>query len=355
MALPSKHTDYDFLFSATLCWMEISAPSEMAFNRAGLARQAILERASSVGQRWEPGRLFAAEAELTTRLGVFEPDSTGRIRVMAEDITLELAEQDRAHLARLAEIRRQEEVWGHERRQEQERRSYLSDDVLKSPGSAVVWWLSKQNEQIDEAVDSMKALGLLSAAATGTELSDSFRRLLDPTAVERTRGTTEPEGASGSNGESGSGRAPYVDLPTPAETAATVTARPAGPAESLELFLASTGLRTDDPRRSMITRMIARCLREDSADVADAILTRLAPEEMSSPVAPSPPTPDDNARSDDSDQVDQEAEAVHGGRVRDADRPGTWIPGGRQADDARADDGAVMHRSPWSQDGSGPN
>lgn len=78
---------------------------------------------------------------------------------------LVLPEQDRQRLDKLAAIRKEEDVWEYERRREQSMRRYLGTDVLKDPGSAVVWWLARNNGQVETAVQSIDLLVQLSRAA----------------------------------------------------------------------------------------------------------------------------------------------------------------------------------------------
>ncbi|MGC5563671.1 hypothetical protein ACPYPG_12580 [Streptomyces sp. FR-108] len=62
---------------------------------------------------------------------------------MAENLQLVLVQQDQERLDKLADVRKDEEAWVHQRKYEQSRRRYLGEDVLKNTGSAVVWWLTR--------------------------------------------------------------------------------------------------------------------------------------------------------------------------------------------------------------------
>lgn len=61
---------------------------------------------------------------------------------------------------------------------ERNKRRYLSDDVLKDPGSAVVWWLARNDEQVEGTVERIGLLARLSAAANNSEVAPPFRDLL---------------------------------------------------------------------------------------------------------------------------------------------------------------------------------
>ena len=179
VALASALPDYDFLFSATIRWCPLTtAPHAPAVSATGLAVSAVLARAEALTRDVEPQRNSLAQHQLSGLLGVMEPDPTGRFDVMAEDVVLTLAEADADRLARLSTVRKEEAVWEHERKHEYDKRAYLGGDVLKNTGNAVVWWLSKNEDQIKRTVDDIGVLAQLSAAANNEDVPDRFQHMV---------------------------------------------------------------------------------------------------------------------------------------------------------------------------------
>ncbi|CAM5298001.1 hypothetical protein [Streptomyces abikoensis] len=179
VALPSDTPDYDFIFSATVRWYPIDAPSDAPLVSPGaLATDAVLARARTISAQRSPGRCTLVQHELNGELGTMLPDPSGRVYAMAESVDLTLPDQDRERLAKLSGVRKDEAVWEHERRYEQNKRSYLGDDVLKDTGSAVVWWLSRNNDRIDTTVKDIGLLAQLSSAANNQDVPEPFRHLV---------------------------------------------------------------------------------------------------------------------------------------------------------------------------------
>ena len=69
-----------------------------------------------------------------------------------------------------SELRKHERIWEQERRMEVNMRRYLSEDVLSDTGSAIVWWLARHPDQIEESVQMIGALAQLTAAANSKEI-----------------------------------------------------------------------------------------------------------------------------------------------------------------------------------------
>jgi hypothetical protein len=102
------------------------------------------------------------------------------VNALAADVTLALAPADRERLRKLNDLRKDEEIWEYERQHERNKRRYLGDDVLKSAGSAVVWWLARHENEIEKAVDMIGPLARIAAAANDDEVPELFRHLLVP-------------------------------------------------------------------------------------------------------------------------------------------------------------------------------
>ncbi|CAM5418579.1 hypothetical protein [Streptomyces purpurascens] len=202
VALPSSVTDYDFCFSATVRWLVLDAPEDAPYiNAAGLAIDAVLHRARAVTAQQTPQRSAFVQHQLDGALAIMRADSTGRIMAMAQNVSLTLPEHDRERLARLSDVRKDEDVWEHERNYERSKRAYLGNDVLKDTGSAVVWWLSRNEEGVEGAVDRIGLLAQLSAAANNDSVSPTFEHLVSAPSVSlahnATAGHTPPGSQQG--------------------------------------------------------------------------------------------------------------------------------------------------------------
>ncbi|QIQ02885.1 hypothetical protein [Streptomyces liangshanensis] len=180
-ALPSAADGYDFLFSATVWWKPVPEHANRSDDASpALAVSSVVSRALEVVRREEPGRASFARYLLEGELGVLLPDRSGRVNALAADVALTLAPADRERLRKLNDLRKDEEIWEYEREHERNKRRYLGDDVLKSAGSAVVWWLARHENEIDKAVGMIGPLAQIAAAANDEEVPELFRHLLVP-------------------------------------------------------------------------------------------------------------------------------------------------------------------------------
>lgn len=189
-ALPSAADGYDFLFSATVWWRPVAERADRHDSASpALAVSTVVSRALQVVRHEEPGRASFARYLLDGELGVPLPDRSGRVEALAADVTLALAPADRERLRKLNDLRKDEEVWEYERQHERNKRRYLGDDVLKSAGSAVVWWLARHESEIEKAVDMIGPLAQIAAAANDEEVPELFRHLLVPPVGARSEAT----------------------------------------------------------------------------------------------------------------------------------------------------------------------
>ncbi|MGW4797667.1 hypothetical protein ACWEPC_35130 [Nonomuraea sp. NPDC004297] len=180
--LPSREADYDFLFSAIVLWTPVhSLWDERQVNLAALAVDAILRRAREITERREPGRAPLVAHELGGILGTMQKDPTGHVLAMAESVQVVLSTQDQERLQKLAEVRKDQMVWEHDRKYEQSKREYLGEDVLKDTGSAVVWWLVKNDDQVEKTVNDIGLLATLSSAANNKTMPDEADYLFGAT------------------------------------------------------------------------------------------------------------------------------------------------------------------------------
>lgn len=162
--LSSNRADYSFRLAATVWWLPITAAERNAAGLSGLAINDIVRRAGELTRQEDPADCSQAMYKLSRVLSELLSDATRQVKAMAESVQLSLPEQDQRRLDRLATIRKDEEVWEYERRHEQNKRNYLSTDVLKDPGSAVVWWLARNDDQLEKAVANITLFTQLSHA-----------------------------------------------------------------------------------------------------------------------------------------------------------------------------------------------
>ncbi|MFJ5099289.1 hypothetical protein [Streptomyces sp. NPDC088557] len=243
--LPSAVNGYDFLFSATVWWRPGPDHADRYDGTfAALAASSVVSRALEVVREEEPGRASFARYLLEGELGVPLPDRSGRVRAMAADVTLTLAPADRERLRKLDELRKDEEIWEYERQRERDKRRYLGDDVLKSAGSAVVWWLARHENEIEKAVSMIGPLAQITAAANDEEVPELFRHLLVPPVAARSEATVGSPSWDGHDQETGTyGREAEV-----------------GAADRLLLLLAAVGLKPDMDAYTVFVRRVIRDL-----------------------------------------------------------------------------------------------
>ncbi|WP_051854844.1 hypothetical protein [Streptomyces sp. NRRL B-1347] len=273
VALPSATPDYDFSFAATVLWSELEAPEEApVINPAGLAVDAILQRARQHTERQPPTRSAFVQHQLNGALGIMRMDPTGRVLAMAQDVSLSLPEQDRERLGKLSDVRKDEDVWEHERNYERSKRTYLGNDVLKDTGSAVVWWLSRNDEEVEGTVDRIGLLARLSAAANNDAVLPPFDHL-----VPQPRPVVEPI-------ESDSEQQPSTDWADASIPYGAGTSRGSTDTDTVDAFLKWFDISPDAPEHDMfIERLINLARAHDKPDVIDDIRRRFGPHEPDEP------------------------------------------------------------------------
>ncbi|GAA4927847.1 hypothetical protein ACFPM3_08380 [Streptomyces coeruleoprunus] len=253
VAMPSNARDYDFLFSATVRWCPLDASMDSpAVHASGLAVEAVLERVRVITEKRSPSRASLVQHELGGVLATLQPDASGLVQAMALDVTLTLSDEDQRRLDKLAAVRKDEEVWAHERRYEQSRRTYLGEDVLKDTGSAVVWWLHKNDDSVSKTVQDLGLLAQLASASKNEQVAEPFRHLVPGV--------------------------PGLDAPAPAGRAAQ---GPAGgdrdPVQLFVEFLATAGLKPGDNASVFLADMAATTLEDVDDELASALRERFDP------------------------------------------------------------------------------
>ncbi|OIV35757.1 hypothetical protein BIV57_19995 [Mangrovactinospora gilvigrisea] len=249
--LASAWDDYAFLFSATVQWRPFdAAPDDRSVNPGGIAVGEVLARAQLITAATEPGDYALAQHQLDAALARMEPDAAGSVDAMATDVVLRLVDADRQRLESLADVRKKEAVWEHRRKYELNQRAYLGGDVLKDTGSAVVWWLARNEDRIEKVVDDIGLLAHLTAAANNEDVPERFRHPAGQSDTPDTSARWDPAAPPGShNGFS---------LPGWAADGFRGAAR--DEIGAVEDLFASSGFEPGHPSRPLIARQIAQAL-----------------------------------------------------------------------------------------------
>jgi hypothetical protein len=263
--MPSQDADYRFLFSATVLWCPAgTGTARQPASLAASAVEAIVRRASEITRQRAAASASLLRWELASALGEMKTDSAGCVHAMAESVQLVLPASDQERLDKLAAVRKDETVWEHERRYEQSKRRYLSGDVLKDPGSAVVWWLSRNNDEIEKAVRDIGLLVQLYSAANNTDTPAAFRHLVPDRGIDDTVGTHDLGRGT---------RDPRESWATPATTSAWPPA-----ADHFDDFLAAMNFPAGDPQRILFAQQVAMAANANGRpDIAEEIVRRSDP------------------------------------------------------------------------------
>ncbi|MFI2117240.1 hypothetical protein ACH489_22535 [Streptomyces rubiginosohelvolus] len=197
--------DCPFLFSASVWWRPAGRFAHSTHgNPAALAATSVLQRVQSMTLAEDPGRCTFLERSLEGLLGSPALDDSGLVVAFATDVRLVLRPRDQQHLEELDGLRKAMGSWESRRQHERNLREYLGEDVLRSPGNAVVWWMARHEDQIERAVDMIAPLTILSAAANDEEIPEEYRDLF--------RGRGKAMGGEPTSGfdhpEPGDGQAP---------------------------------------------------------------------------------------------------------------------------------------------------
>lgn len=173
--LPSALPDYRFTFTCTVHWQPLPHSADHAA-LAAVAADAVVQRALRITDGCHPEDEGAVHT-LAAALGQRENDPGRHLTAWATDVRLDVEPEDRDRLRRVADMRKQQQVWEQEVAAERAVRAYLGQDVLTSTGSTVVWWLARNTGQVREAVDLIGTFARLSAAARDREVDEVFRHL----------------------------------------------------------------------------------------------------------------------------------------------------------------------------------
>jgi hypothetical protein len=175
LALPSAHRDYRFLLHGSVLWRQSGTQASQHPRPGQLAIDAIRERAARLTESESPADADLLAPRLATELSFPRSDRTGALEVWAQDTILTIPDADRVRLDKIADVRKDEEVWECQRAYERSKRAYLRDDVLTTTGSAVVWWLARDTAGVQDTVDLIGTFAQLVAAAQNREVEPLFQ------------------------------------------------------------------------------------------------------------------------------------------------------------------------------------
>lgn len=194
----SSVADCPFLCSATVWWRPVGQNGPPTHGNPGaLASTSVLGRVQRLTSTKHPDRCMFLEHSMASELGQPVLDAEGSLITFATDIRLTLRAMDREHLDELEVLRKAVVTWKSCQQHERNVREYLGGDVLHSPGSAVVWWMARHEDQIERAVEMIVPLTVLSAAANDEEIPEGYRAMTQPhagaTGDDRVGGFDHPE------------------------------------------------------------------------------------------------------------------------------------------------------------------
>ena len=196
--LASAWADYEFIFSATVYWRAIADPGTTPHVRPDArAVDTIIQRAAAIAVTEPPGMAARLRYRLNDALGEVQPDPSGRIGVWADQVYLALSEADVTRMRTMSDTRKDKEVWQYQRHFECDRRQYLAEDVLRSTGSALVWWLSNHDDEVEQAAGLIATMARLSAAAKDEDVPEQFQHLLSPSLLPPERPLFATVGSDG--------------------------------------------------------------------------------------------------------------------------------------------------------------
>lgn len=175
--LPSQDDEYPFVFSAMVRWKWTGDPDPRLRNPAEFAKKMVMEQAEQVSAGYRPKEYDVARHQVAAPLGVAAHGFDGALEVWAEDVTLSLSEEDESRLARIATARKEGALWEVERSVETAKRRYYADDVLATPGSAIVWDLVRGDADVNRTHDLIEVLTRVAEASKGGDPADLLDRL----------------------------------------------------------------------------------------------------------------------------------------------------------------------------------
>ncbi|QUQ71489.1 hypothetical protein [Kutzneria sp. CA-103260] len=163
--LRSATAGYDFRFSCVVFYQEQLRPGTHP-SVYGVARQSVVQHALELAARAELVDHVNFQNQLAAELGVPRYELNGALRVWAAEVVAVPAEADLQAVRRQRELERNLLEWQHQKEMERRERDFVAE-MLREPQRAVAWWLSRNPQQVAQAVDMIEPLARLSATIHG--------------------------------------------------------------------------------------------------------------------------------------------------------------------------------------------
>jgi hypothetical protein len=161
---------FGFQFSATVRWRLVANQEQIPHaDPSSLAKDAILQRAAAITSSFVPNDHAQANHRVAAALGIEERDQRHLAHVSAVDVSITVPEDQGKAVSVMADQLRQVRLDEARFAAERRIREYLHNEALQSTGSALVWWLSRHLESIEQAVELIDTLRRLSAVAQDGE------------------------------------------------------------------------------------------------------------------------------------------------------------------------------------------
>ena len=132
-ALPSAEEDYDFVFSARVHWRWAGRIDLRLRNPAGPASYSVLLRARDLLAGTRPQDRGVVEVELSALLAAESPVADGAVEVWADDVRVDLEDEDEERLRSIVRLRKDRALWEAEHEAESVR-AVLRDAPASGPG-----------------------------------------------------------------------------------------------------------------------------------------------------------------------------------------------------------------------------
>jgi hypothetical protein len=161
---------FAFQFSATVRWRLVRNQGRTSHaDPSSLAKDAVLQRAAAIAGAFIPTDHVQAQHRVAAALGVEDRDERQLVLASAIDVNVTVPEEQSKAVGVMADQLRQARLDEARFVAERRIREYLHNEALQSTGSALVWWLSRHLESVEQAVGLIDTLRRLSVVAQDGE------------------------------------------------------------------------------------------------------------------------------------------------------------------------------------------
>lgn len=157
---------YDFRLSCLVSYQQTRPGAEPHPATHEVARHAIAQQVVAVAGGVQLPDHAALQTQLAAMLGVARLELNGLLRVWATEVVMLPDEADLKAVQRQRELERDLLVWQHQKEMERRERDFIAE-MLRDPEQAVAWWLSRNPQQVTQAIDMIEPLRRLSSTIHG--------------------------------------------------------------------------------------------------------------------------------------------------------------------------------------------